>query len=55
MRETRVARELAEACLAHTVGSKVEKAYARSDLLELRREVMENWAEYVGRTCQFQK
>ena len=36
-------RELAEAALAHQVGSDVERAYARSDLLERRREMMENW------------
>jgi integrase len=36
-------RELAEAALAHQVGSDVERAYARSDLLERRRELMENW------------
>jgi integrase len=36
-------RELAEAALAHQVGSDVERAYARSDLLERRRELMEQW------------
>jgi integrase len=36
-------RELAEAALAHQVGSNVERAYARSDLLERRREMMELW------------
>jgi integrase len=39
-------RELAEAALAHTVGG-VEGAYFRSDVLELRRELMNEWAEYV--------
>ncbi|NOE28559.1 site-specific integrase [Ruegeria sp. HKCCD6157] len=37
-------RELAEAALAHQVGSDVERAYARSDLLEKRRELMELWS-----------
>ena len=46
--ETGVAREVAEACLAHTVGSKMERAYFRSDLFELRREVMEEWAAFLG-------
>ncbi len=36
-------RELAEAALAHQVGSDVERAYARSDLLERRRELMAKW------------
>ena len=45
--ETRVAREVAEACLSHRVGNAAEQAYARSDLLERRREVMESWGRYV--------
>ena len=40
-------RELAEAALAHQVGSDVERAYARSDLLERRRLLMKDWSEYV--------
>ncbi|UWQ19994.1 site-specific integrase [Jannaschia sp. W003] len=35
--------EVAEAALAHQVGSEVQRAYARSDLLERRRELMERW------------
>ena len=45
--ETGVAREVAEAALTHIVGG-VERAYLRSDLFELRREVMESWSSYVG-------
>ena len=45
--ETGVAREVAEAALAHVVKNKVEAAYARSDLLDRRREVMEAWAAYL--------
>jgi len=41
---TSFAREVAEAALAHTVENKVEAAYARSDLLELRRALMHEWA-----------
>lgn len=44
--ETGVAREVAEACLAHVVGG-VEGAYFRSDLLERRREVMERWGMHL--------
>ena len=39
-------REVAEACLAHTLGNQVEAAYQRGDYLEKRREVMHAWAEY---------
>ncbi len=40
-------RELAEAALAHQVGSDVERAYARSDLLERRRELIERWCWFI--------
>jgi integrase len=43
-------REVAEMSLAHQVGSDVERAYARSDLLEKRRSLMERWSSYVCRT-----
>ena len=46
---TGVRREVAEAALAHVVKNKVDAAYARSDLLESRREVMEKWSEYLAR------
>ncbi len=39
--------EVAETVLGHTVGNKVERAYARSDLLERRRIVLEQWADHV--------
>ncbi|WP_040753659.1 tyrosine-type recombinase/integrase [Wenxinia marina] len=37
-------REVAEMALAHVVKNKVEAAYARSDLFDLRRRLMETWA-----------
>ena len=37
-----------EAALAHVVRNKVEAAYARSDLFERRRVLMEQWAEYLA-------
>ncbi len=40
---------VAEACLAHTIPDAVERAYRRGDLLEKRRAVMEQWAEYCDR------
>ena len=39
-------REAAESALAHTVGG-VEGAYFRSDLLERRRQLMQDWAGYL--------
>ena len=36
-----------ELSLAHAVGSAVEQAYARSDLLEKRRRLMQRWAEFA--------
>ena len=41
-------REIAEMSLAHRVGSNVERAYARSDLLAQRRALMEAWSAYVS-------
>ena len=36
-----------ELCLAHHVGTAVERAYARSDLLAKRRRLMDQWAAFV--------
>ena len=41
-------REVIEAALAHVVQNKVEAAYARSDLFERRRLLMDDWAEYLA-------
>lgn len=40
-------REVAELALAHAVGDKVEAAYRRSDLLERRRSLMNDWATFA--------
>ena len=39
-----------EMCLAHAVGSAVERSYARSDLLAKRRRLMDQWGAYVTAT-----
>jgi integrase len=39
--------EVAEAALSHRVGSAVSRAYARSDMLERRRPVMDEWQGYI--------
>ncbi len=41
--------EVAETVLGHSIGGTVERSYARSDLLDRRRIVMEKWAAYVTR------
>ncbi|MGH8338449.1 MAG: tyrosine-type recombinase/integrase, partial [Gammaproteobacteria bacterium] len=38
--------EISEAALAHIVGDKVERAYARGDALERRRELMLAWSAF---------
>ncbi|HYG85076.1 MAG TPA: integrase arm-type DNA-binding domain-containing protein [Azospirillum sp.] len=43
---TNFPREVAEAALAHTLESKVEAAYRRSDLLAKRGKLMEAWAGF---------
>jgi integrase len=40
-------REVAEAALSHLSGDAVERAYARSDLFEKRRKMMDAWAAFL--------
>ena len=47
--ETDHPREVIEAALAHVVRNRVEAAYARSDLFERRRALMDDWARYLAR------
>jgi integrase len=47
--KTDFANEVSEMALAHTIKNKAEAAYARSDLIEKRKEMMEQWAEYLAR------
>ena len=46
--ETDHPREVVEAALAHVVRNKVEATYARSDLFERRRRLMDDWARYLA-------
>lgn len=39
--------DVAETALAHIIGNKVERSYARSDLLDQRRVVMQKWSDHV--------
>ena len=40
--------EVIEAALAHVVRNPVEAAYARWDLFERRRRLMDDWAGYLA-------
>lgn len=40
--------EVAETVLGHVVGSKVQRAYQRTDFLEHRRELMEKWGSFCA-------
>jgi len=40
-------REVMEAALAHTLGNQVEAAYRRSDALQKRRVLMQDWADFL--------
>ena len=45
--ERGIDRDLMEISLSHLVGSDVERAYRRSDMLERRRAVMQDWAGFL--------
>ena len=53
-------REVAEECLAHTVGNSVERAYRRGDAIAKRRDLLCQWSSYCelrasgGQICQLQ-
>lgn len=50
--QTNYPRDVAEAALAHVTGNETERAYARSDMLEKRRAVMQDWADYLAKQTQ---
>lgn len=39
--------DVAETALAHIVGNRVERSYARSDMLDQRAALMQRWADHV--------
>ena len=47
LEQTDTSWAVSEAALAHTLGSLNEQAYARSDLFERRRDLMQMWADYL--------
>ena len=52
MEQTDTPWEVAEAALAHRLGSAVAQAYARSDLFKQRRTLMQRWADYLMGSSQ---
>jgi integrase len=48
MERTRFDNFVVEAALAHISGDKVERAYARSDVLEKRRALMDAWSHFCA-------
>lgn len=46
---TNFPREVVETALAHSIESKTEAAYRRTDFFEKRRQLMDLWAEYCGK------
>ena len=47
MEQTDTPWVVGEAALAHQLGGSVEQAYARSDLFDRRRVLMQQWADYL--------
>ena len=40
--------EIRKVASGHTVGDSVQQAYQRTDLLDKRRQLMEQWAKFLG-------
>lgn len=51
--QTTFPREVIELALAHTNTNKVEAAYLRTDYIDRRRELMEQWSQYVMGAIEF--
>ena len=45
--------EMLEIALSHIVGDATVRAYQRSDVVEKRRELMQEWADYLGLSASF--
>ena len=39
---------MGEAALAHNLGNSVESAYARTDVFDRRRVLMQEWSDYTN-------
>jgi integrase len=47
--QTSYPEELRKVATMHVVGDAVQQAYQRTDLLEKRRQLMKDWADYLDR------
>ena len=45
---TEAPREVSELALAHVNSDRVEAAYRRTDLFDRRRELMQQWDDYIA-------
>ena len=50
--QTKYPGEVAEAALAHTVANRVEAAYRRTNYLEIRKNLMRDWEQFLYRGKQ---
>ena len=41
-------REISELALAHVTGTAAELAYRRTDYFDKRRDLMQDWADFIG-------
>ena len=48
MEQTDTPWAVGEAALSHTLGNSTEQAYARTDLFDRRRDLMQAWADFTG-------
>jgi len=48
MDKTHYENQIIEFCLAHLIGSKSELAYWRSDVVEKRRQILGEWADFIN-------
>lgn len=46
--QTDYSHELVEVALAHAVGNQVARTYRRTDMMEKRRQLMEDWGKWVS-------
>ena len=49
---TNYPREVVELCLSHAQGDLLERAYQRGDVLDKRRPLMQEWADFCERGDQ---
>jgi integrase len=50
--KTSYSSDVREMALAHTLGDKTKEAYQRTDLLDLRRALMQDWADFCTSLMQ---